>query len=128
MSTISTTISNGIEFGIAYPSPLTITTTGYVDAGNNGYHGAAVYGAAGNSLYLNNQGRIAITQIGASGVEDATNSGFSLNNSGTSAPTGTDSILRTKVRSPTAARSPPAQTTASATEMTVCRSPTPAAG
>jgi fibronectin-binding autotransporter adhesin len=83
MTTISNTITNGIELGITYPSPLTITTTGYINAGNSGYHGAAVYGAAASSLTLTNQGRISITQVGAVGIEDATNTGFTINNSGT---------------------------------------------
>src|SRR5215469_12480542 len=84
-TTISNTITNGIELGIAsknYPSPLTITTTGYINTAT-GYHGAAVYAANNTTLYLNNQGRIRITQVGGSGVEDGNNLGFSINNSGT---------------------------------------------
>jgi hypothetical protein len=83
MSTISNIISHGVTFdNAAYPSPLTITTAGYVNAGTNGAHNAAVYAEAAASLYLLNEGRIraAGTVIGV--LEGATN-GFSLNNTGT---------------------------------------------
>src|SRR5262249_35993741 len=83
MTTVGGTINNGIEFGIAYASPLTVTSTGYINAGNNGYHGAAVYGGAGPPLYQTNQGRTPIPQLGGPGIEDANNQGFSINNSGT---------------------------------------------
>jgi len=41
MTTINGTISNGIEFGIDYLSPLTVTTSGYINAGTND-HAAAI--------------------------------------------------------------------------------------
>src|SRR5215831_16297544 len=94
MTTISTTITNGIELGLPsknYPPPLTITTTGYINT-TIGYHGAAIYAANNSTLYLNNQGRIRITQIGNSGIEDGNNNGFSINNSGTIISTANDGI------------------------------------
>jgi hypothetical protein len=54
MSAISATITNGIEFGIDYPSPLTITSTGFINAGTNGYRGAAIYAGAATALLLVN--------------------------------------------------------------------------
>lgn len=82
MSTINGTINNGIEFGIDYLSPLTITSSGYVNAGTSGLNGAAVYAAAAASLYLLNQGRIKGTGT-VVGVDDGATNGFSINNTGT---------------------------------------------
>src|SRR5215472_658271 len=69
--------------GTTYASPLTVTSTGYVNAGTNGANGAAVYAAAPAALTLINQGRIkaAGTVIG---VDDgAASSSLSVNNTGT---------------------------------------------
>ena len=82
MSSISTTINNGIELGIAYASPLTITASGFVNAGTSGYHGAAVYAAAAAVLALVNQGRISIAGTGVA-VFEGTDQRLTLNNSGT---------------------------------------------
>jgi hypothetical protein len=59
MSTISNTITNGITLSTTngsgtYASPLTITSTGYVNAGTTGVNGAAVYAAAAAAVTLVN--------------------------------------------------------------------------
>src|SRR5271154_3911643 len=81
MSTISTTKNSGIELGISYPSPLTITSTGYVNAGTNGFNSAAVYAAAAQSLALYNYGRIRAAGT-VQGVHEGSDQGLSVTNSG----------------------------------------------
>ena len=82
MSSISNTINNGIELGISYPSPLTITNSGIINAGTNGFNGAAVYAAAAQSLELDNDGRIfaAGTVVG---VHEGSDQGLTVTNTGT---------------------------------------------
>jgi hypothetical protein len=85
MTTISKTITNAIalsdgSYPGAYLSPLTITSTGYIDAGTNGIDNAAVLALGTTSLYLLNQGRIHATGA-VYGVLDVT--GLSINNTGT---------------------------------------------
>ena len=82
MSTISTTKNFGIELGISYPSPLTITSTGYVNADTSGFNGAAVYAAAAQSLALYNYGQIRATGA-VQGVHEGSDQGLSITNSGT---------------------------------------------
>src|SRR5262245_6596372 len=87
MSSISNTITSGIELATTsspgtYASPLTITSTGYVNAGTSGFGSGAVYASGAAVLTLVNQGRIraAGTVIGV--LEGAAN-GLTLNNTGT---------------------------------------------
>ena len=80
MSTISTTLTNGISLGGAsYPSPLTITTTGYVDANSGNAVSASTAGVT-----LINDGRI-------HGISAGNVSGVTLVDGGTvtNASTGT---------------------------------------
>jgi hypothetical protein len=83
MSTISTTKYNGIQLGTSYASPLTISSTGFINAGTNGYNGAAVYAAAAaQSLALYNEGRIVAAGT-VQGVHEGVDLGLLISNTGT---------------------------------------------
>src|SRR4051794_17135515 len=88
MSTISGTLTTGTFLGTGYASPLTITPTGYINAGTAGKggagNGAAVYAAQGGPsvVTLVNQGRIRAAGT-VRGVFKGTVGGLSINNSGT---------------------------------------------
>src|SRR5579871_3113458 len=92
MSTITTTINTGIELGNSYASPLTVASTGFINAGTSGYNGAAIYAAAAAALTLVNDGLISIAGTGIGVLEGVTN-GLTVDNAGTIASGGAGVVL-----------------------------------
>src|SRR5436190_20213658 len=79
MGTISTSIYHGITLGTGtYTSPLTITSSGYVD--NTGA-GDAIYGDNTQAWAVYNDGRVVSTGSNSDGVDFR--AGVSVTNSGT---------------------------------------------